>query len=992
MQLHPDKNHGDPEAAAKFKEVSTAHSVLSDPYKRRYYEETGDIEDIDLSAEHFMAMFRELMHELMGGQSVKDMLAGLGRSELAEMPPFPFPKELFPDGTFPAGLRCNSEGLKGTPPSVTAILEGDHPEVLGEMFQTAEIEAEEDEEMLRRKKRMEKFFGGSFGPMAGDQEDQEPHIFENEEAFVREQQRLMAQQESFLRSQGRVKSQGRSKGRGKKSKKDKGGRLNILEAELKELAMLSQTAGLDEMEQASNEILSILFHGNGAEGFSDLMRELELDGDVSVSMPKRGGAGGGGGGGGPTNRDRRKPKASPVLVESSLNQETHGPAHRSVGKQWISAAKTGDLSALSILLKRHPELLNQRGSGVGHTALHWLCAKGYVKVAQWLLGAGADANERNNEGSTPLHAGASNGQWECVALLLERGADPLIKDAEDCTPAMRATAKGHTELAAILDAAASTTAVWHHDHPDPQDQTNDAPPSAPGATARAPSQREAGSEIRPEETPPPSPAPLPRPTASPNPQAEAGGGRPAASGDEEGAAAPGGSGVADLAGIDRAAGRQWMDAAKGGDLATLRTMLASDIRLLEYRGKGTSYSFAGNTAVHWCAAYGHETALRWLLGQGGNPNSLNHAESTPMHSAAVNGQLACASILLYEFGADGERRDGLGDLPRDSALSRKREWSQDMARVLDAGNTVRKLRSLPASEWPVKTMRVALALSNKPSDFVEKTELVNACLALLDELPAPQVPVRSPAEVAETTRDLAGKRPGLVQAENRMAQVSREVAKSMEEEEDGALASLASTAKAKGNAAFQSGDYLRATHQYSMAVRLDPKNHVMYSNRSAAYAAQKMWEKALRDGGELRHDDARRDDRRRSPTADPTNAIPPLLHTHGHPYPQPHASLPPCLPLSSTHNSSPERCVKLAPQWGKGYARKATALLGMGQAGEALKVYLEGSKAEPGNAACKNGIAEAKASIRQHQQRYEDYWGDRAKASGVQVGDEGAES
>ena len=65
---------------------------------------------------------------------------------------------------------------------------------------------------------------------------------------------------------------------------------------------------------------------------------------------------------------------------------------------------------------------------------------------------------------------------------------------------------------------------------------------------------------------------------------------------------------------------------------------------------------------------------------------------------------------------------------------------------------------------------------------------------------------------------------------------------------------------------------------------------------------------------------------------------------------------------------------------------------GATQAGEALKVYLEGSKAEPGNAACKNGIAEAKASIRQHQQRYEDYWGDRAKASGVQVGDEGAES
>ena len=132
------------------------------------------------------------------------------------------------------------------------------------------------------------------------------------------------------------------------------------------------------------------------------------------------------------------------------------------------------------------------------------------------------------------------------------------------------------------------------------------------------------------------------------------------------------------------------------------------------------------------------------------------------------------------------------------------------------------------------------------------------------------------------------------------------------------LKALSSKAKVKGNQAFQSGDFQKATYHYSMAIRLDPSNHVNYSNRSASYASQGKWQNALEDG---------------------------------------------------------EHCVKIRPEWGKGYARKAAALLGMGQAGEALKVYMSGLKAEPGNDACKNGIAEAKESIRMHQQRYEDMWG-----------------
>src|SRR6202047_1567317 len=37
-KYHPDQNHGDKQAEEKFKEISQAHDVLSDPEKRKAYD------------------------------------------------------------------------------------------------------------------------------------------------------------------------------------------------------------------------------------------------------------------------------------------------------------------------------------------------------------------------------------------------------------------------------------------------------------------------------------------------------------------------------------------------------------------------------------------------------------------------------------------------------------------------------------------------------------------------------------------------------------------------------------------------------------------------------------------------------------------------------------------------------------------------------------------------------------------------------------------
>ncbi|KAJ8538679.1 hypothetical protein K7X08_029975 [Anisodus acutangulus] len=116
---------------------------------------------------------------------------------------------------------------------------------------------------------------------------------------------------------------------------------------------------------------------------------------------------------------------------------------------------------------------------------------------------------------------------------------------------------------------------------------------------------------------------------------------------------------------------------------------------------------------------------------------------------------------------------------------------------------------------------------------------------------------------------------------------------------------MADEAKAKGNAAFAAGNFTDAINHFTEAISLSPTNHVLYSNRSAAYASVNLFTEALTDA---------------------------------------------------------EKTVELKPDWSKGYSRLGAAYLGLKRYNDAVLAYKKGLEIDPNNEVLKSGLADAQSA------------------------------
>ncbi|CAH0056505.1 unnamed protein product [Clonostachys solani] len=112
--------------------------------------------------------------------------------------------------------------------------------------------------------------------------------------------------------------------------------------------------------------------------------------------------------------------------------------------------------------------------------------------------------------------------------------------------------------------------------------------------------------------------------------------------------------------------------------------------------------------------------------------------------------------------------------------------------------------------------------------------------------------------------------------------------------------------KALGNKAIAEKNFDEAIDNFTQAIALQPENHILYSNRSAAYASKKEWDNALQDA---------------------------------------------------------EKTTEIKPDWAKGWGRKGAALHGKGDLVAAHDAYEAGLKQDPNNAQLKSGLASVDKAI-----------------------------
>jgi len=133
-----------------------------------------------------------------------------------------------------------------------------------------------------------------------------------------------------------------------------------------------------------------------------------------------------------------------------------------IGKQLCKYVDNNKLQAVKNITKnniKNPLILDYYCDNQDRTPLMIALDKGYEKIAQYLIGAGANVNAKNKDGWTPLMTASRYGHINIAQNLINAKADVNIKKNDGWTALMLASYNGYKDIAQMLiDAGADVNA------------------------------------------------------------------------------------------------------------------------------------------------------------------------------------------------------------------------------------------------------------------------------------------------------------------------------------------------------------------------------------------------------------------------------------------------------------------------------------------------------------------------------------------------------
>lgn len=137
---------------------------------------------------------------------------------------------------------------------------------------------------------------------------------------------------------------------------------------------------------------------------------------------------------------------------------------RKLNQAFLNAAETGDVELARALLAQGADLKVINDSQ-DRNALHLACAKGHVPMVAFLIGVGANDNDRDDQGDAPIHLAACHNHPRVLHLMVHLGCDIELRNMLGGLPIWETQqAKNYDAFSAMLDLGGLVNEYWNREY------------------------------------------------------------------------------------------------------------------------------------------------------------------------------------------------------------------------------------------------------------------------------------------------------------------------------------------------------------------------------------------------------------------------------------------------------------------------------------------------------------------------------------------------